>query len=107
MLLGLKKWGILLLSFLRANSLLLVIKKQLDIPFFLGKEVETAGSFGAGVLVNTTEAGTVNPDGYVYIYGVRGKNKEVMVARVLPENIEAFDQWTFGMEMAGAMMFRR
>ena len=70
-------------------------KRQLDIPFFLGKEVETTGSFGAGVLVNTKEAGAENADGYIYIYGVRGKNKEVMVARVQPENIETFEQWTF------------
>ncbi len=70
-------------------------KRQLDIPFFLGKEVEVTGSFGAGVLVNTAEAGAANADGYIYIYGVRGKDKEVMVARVKPESIEAFDQWTF------------
>src|SRR5699024_7377857 len=30
-----------------------------------------------------------------YIYGVRGMGKNVMVARVLPQNIEVFDQWTF------------
>lgn len=70
-------------------------KKQVDIPFFLGKDVDTTGSFGAGVLVNTKEAGAPDPDGYIYIYGVRGKNKAVMVARVLPENIEAFNEWTF------------
>jgi hypothetical protein len=70
-------------------------KRQLDIPFFLGKDVDSTGSFGAGVLVNTEEAGAPNPDGYIYVYGVRGKNKGVMVARVLPENIEVFDRWTF------------
>lgn len=70
-------------------------KRQIDIPFFLGREVDSTGSFGAGVLVNTREAGAPNPDGYVYIYGVRGKKKNVLVARVLPKNIEAFDQWTF------------
>jgi hypothetical protein len=70
-------------------------KRQLDIPFFLGKKTDSTGSFGAGVLVNTAEAGAPNPDGYLYIYGVRGQKKNVMVARVLPENIEAFEQWTF------------
>lgn len=70
-------------------------KRQIDIPFFLEKEVEQTGSFGAGVLVNTKEAGSLNPDGFIYIYGVRGQKKNVMVARVLPENIEAFDKWTF------------
>ncbi len=70
-------------------------QKQVDIPFLLGKDVATHGSFGAGVLVNTSEAGAATPDGYVYIYGVRGKNKEVMVARVLPENIDSFNEWRF------------
>lgn len=70
-------------------------KQQVDIPFFLNQEVENTGSFGAGVLVNTKEADAPAADGYIYIYGVRGKNKAVMVARVSPENIEAFSEWTF------------
>ena len=69
--------------------------RQLDVPFFLGEKVDSVGSFGAGVLVNTAEAGAPKPDGFVYIYGVRGKNKGVMVARVQPQNIEDFYQWTF------------
>jgi hypothetical protein len=69
--------------------------RQVDVPFFLGRKVDSTGSFGAGVLVNTKEAGASNPDGYIYVYGVRGKTKNVMVARFLPEDIEAFDKWTF------------
>jgi hypothetical protein len=51
-------------------------KKQIDIPFLLGKRVDSVGSFGAGLLVNTKEAGAVSPDGYLYIYGVRGKQRK-------------------------------
>lgn len=69
--------------------------RQLDLPFFLGKEVDSTGSFGAGILVNTKEAGAANPDGYVYIYGIRGKEKKLMVARVKPAAIENFAEWTF------------
>jgi len=69
--------------------------RQMDVPFFLGKKVDSVGSFGAGVMVNTAEAGAPRPDGFVYIYGVRGKNKGVMVARVMPQDIEAFSKWTF------------
>jgi len=69
--------------------------RQLDVPFYLGQKVDSVGSFGAGVLVNTVEAGAPKPDGYVYIYGVRGPKKAVMVARVLPQDIEVFDKWTF------------
>lgn len=68
-------------------------KKQVDIPFYLGKDVDSIGCFGAGILVNTKDAGEVNPDGYVYIYGVR--KGELLVSRVLPENIEQFNKWTF------------
>ncbi|WEK34228.1 MAG: DUF4185 domain-containing protein [Candidatus Pseudobacter hemicellulosilyticus] len=69
--------------------------RQLDIPFFLGQETDSTGSFGAGIFVNTAAAGAKDPDGYVYIYGVRGKTKALMVARVQPESIESFDQWRF------------
>ncbi|NTS42568.1 DUF4185 domain-containing protein [Flavisolibacter sp. BT320] len=69
--------------------------RQLDIPFFLGKKVDQVGSYGAGILVNTVEAGAPKPDGFVYIYGVRGQKKGVMVARVQPQHIEAFDRWRF------------
>lgn len=69
--------------------------RQLDIPFFLGKEVDSTGSFGAGILVNTEAAGAQHPDGYAYIYGIRGKEKKLMVARVKPADIESFDKWTF------------
>lgn len=70
-------------------------KRQVDIPFWLNRAVDSVGSFGAGILVNTKEGGAVNPDGYVYIYGCKGQNKQVMVARVQPADIESFDLWRF------------
>lgn len=70
-------------------------QRQLDIPFFLGRDVDSTGSFGAGLMVNTKEAGAPSPDGYLYIYGCRGSNKQVLAARVKPAEIEAFDKWEF------------
>ena len=70
-------------------------KRQVDIPFWLGRPVDSVGSWGAAVLVNTSEAGATHPDGYVYVYGVRGATKKVMAARVKPADIESFDQWRF------------
>jgi hypothetical protein len=70
-------------------------QRQMDIPFFKGTVAGEPGSFGAGVLVNTKEAGAANPDGYIYIYGVWGQQKNVVVARVLPGDIENFPEWTF------------
>lgn len=72
--------------------------KQIQTPFFIKGASDTAsdqGSFGAGIFVNTKEAGVTNPDGYLYVYGVRGKQKNVMVARVKPASFKQFDQWTF------------
>ncbi|HTN05746.1 DUF4185 domain-containing protein [Agriterribacter sp.] len=68
---------------------------QMEIPFFQGENADSIGSFGAGLLVNTKKAGVPNASGYLYIYGVRGKNKEVIVARVRPEFIEQFNAWRF------------
>lgn len=70
-------------------------QQQIETPFFLSGTAETYGSFGAGVFPNLKEAGYKNADGYVYVYGVRGKKKEVLVARVMPKDFEQFDQWRF------------
>ncbi|MDO7875863.1 DUF4185 domain-containing protein [Hymenobacter sp. ASUV-10] len=71
-------------------------QRQLDTPFFLpGSGPGDYGSLGGGIFVNTKEAGAPQPDGYVYVYGVRGKAKNVMVARVLPADIEDFGKWRY------------
>lgn len=51
--------------------------------------------FGSGIYVNTKKARAPHPDGFVYIYGVMEANKSLIAARLLPEDIEAFDRWTF------------
>lgn len=71
---------------------------QTQTPFFIKGTSDTAaeqGSFGAGIFVNTKEAGISNGDGYVYVYGVRGKQKNVLAARVKPAQFKQFDEWTF------------
>lgn len=71
-------------------------QRQIDTPLFLtGNSESDYGSFGAGVFVNTREAGVPHPDGYIYVYGLRGKAKNVMVARVEPANIEDFSRWRY------------
>ena len=72
-----------------------VAQRQLDTPFYMEGDPENTGSFGAGILVSTEAAGALSPDGYVYVYGVKGTKKEVMVARTAPKDIEQFDQWEF------------
>jgi hypothetical protein len=68
--------------------------EQMDTPFYIDQNGEN-GSFGAGIYVNTKKAGAPKPDGYVYVYGVKGQAKKLLVARVLPQDFEAFDKWTF------------
>jgi hypothetical protein len=68
---------------------------QMDTPFFLSGSSDTYGSFGACIFPNTKEAYAPNADGYVYIYGLRGKAKNVLVARVKPEQFEDFSSWRF------------
>ncbi|MDF2382708.1 DUF4185 domain-containing protein [Nostoc ellipsosporum NOK] len=70
-------------------------KRQIDIPFGLNRPADSAGFFGSAVFVNTAEAGAPDPDGYVYIYGVRGADKQVLVARVKPVDVESFGDWRF------------
>ncbi|MEP7107710.1 MAG: DUF4185 domain-containing protein [Ferruginibacter sp.] len=70
-------------------------QEQMDTPFFLAGPNDNNGSFGACIFANTREAFATNADGYVYIYGVRGKAKNVMVARVRPEQFEDFGNWRF------------
>ena len=68
---------------------------QMDTPFFLSGSSDNNGSFGACIFPNTKEAFAPNADGYVYVYGLRGKAKNVMVARVKPEQFEDFSSWRF------------
>jgi len=53
--------------------------------------------FGAAMTANTKQAGAKNPDGYIYVYGYKTTMglRELVVARVLAERFEFFDDWRF------------
>ncbi|MBS7564739.1 DUF4185 domain-containing protein [Mucilaginibacter sp. Bleaf8] len=68
--------------------------KEMDTPFYLDNNGEI-GSFGAGVYINTVKAGAPAPDGYIYVYGVKGMAKQLLVARVKPADFERFAKWKF------------
>ena len=44
------------------------------------------------------------PDGYIYVYGVRGGNKELLVARVKDDQFEDFHNGAIGMAAAGMLI---
>jgi hypothetical protein len=69
--------------------------RQMDTPLFLTDEKGNSGSFGAGIYVNTKQAGARHPDGYIYVYGVKGPTKTLLVARVLPKDFEHFNKWAY------------
>lgn len=93
-------------SFKQVGNTLLALKagskppfadhRQIETPFLIEAADESeSGSLGAGIFVNTKNAGVPNPDGYIYVYGVKGKAKNLFVVRVLPERFEDFDSWRF------------
>jgi hypothetical protein len=51
--------------------------------------------FGSGLFNNTKEAGAPSPDGYLYIYGLIGKDKSLIAARVKAGKLETFDAWRY------------
>jgi hypothetical protein len=70
--------------------------RQLETPFsFHGAKAEDKGTFGAAIFVNTKSVVTKNADGYVYVYGVKGKSKSLIAARVKIDNFESFEKWRF------------
>ncbi len=69
--------------------------RQLDAPLIIAREDGARGTFGSAVYVNTVEAGAPNPDGFVYVYGLVDPNKQLVVARFKPENVEEFDTWRY------------
>lgn len=54
--------------------------------------------FGGAVFQSTEDAGAINPDGYVYVYGyndIENLGRELVVSRVKPEDIEKFDSYEY------------
>jgi hypothetical protein len=71
---------------------------QADTPlFFVPTDGRGEIMLGSAVMANTAEAGGPFPDGYIYIYGYQSEpySKKLVVARVLPDEIEDFSRWRY------------
>jgi Domain of unknown function (DUF4185) len=68
---------------------------QVDAPLFMDIEGFGKGTFGSGIFVNTEKAGAKNPDGFIYVYGLIDPNKQLVVARVHPQNFKEFNKWRY------------
>ncbi|GAA4314757.1 hypothetical protein GCM10023149_11010 [Mucilaginibacter gynuensis] len=70
-------------------------QKQEDTPLYLLDNKGDIGSFGAGIYANTKSAGAPDADGYIYVYGVRGMAKQLVLARVPAKSFDDFKQWRY------------
>src|SRR5699024_5185989 len=79
-----KEW-----SFKQVGNALLVLEKDSKPPFKNYKEIKTpfliegeeeteSSSLGAGIFANVQTADVPAPDGYIYVYGVKGKSKDLI-----------------------------
>jgi len=71
--------------------------QQKDTPFWFDSEKDPSGrgSFGVAIYDNTVEAGVPDPDGFIYVYGIRGKGKSLYAGKVKAEEFEKFEKWKF------------
>ncbi|MDR3111152.1 MAG: DUF4185 domain-containing protein [Planctomycetaceae bacterium] len=61
---------------------------------------KTVVAFGSGILENTKQSGSINPDGYIYIYGYRDKDgkssaRSLTAARCLPQEFADPYRWRY------------
>ncbi len=92
-------------DFIESGVSIIAMPKGSNPPFNKQRQIETSlhikndklgeGSFGAGILVNTKWAGAPAPDGYVYVYGCTGNDKNLVVARVKPKDFEKLNEWRY------------
>ena len=69
--------------------------RQLETSLHIKNEKLGEGNMGAGILVNTKWAGAPAADGYVYVYGCIGADKNLIAARVKPADFEDQGEWRF------------
>ena len=71
------------------------VAENFDIESDVG---DVAYDFSSALVDNTGRGGaTPQPDGYIYIYGLKneGSSRQAIVARVLPEEFDDASKWTF------------
>lgn len=92
-------------DFIEPDVSLLALPEGSRPPFEQQRQIKTPlhiivpglgeGNFGAGILVNSKWAGAPHPDGYVYVYGCIGQDKNLVAARVKPKHFENFKKWRY------------
>ncbi len=82
--------------FREVGNALIVIPPGSKYPFANHRQLELSFSNTLDSLNISLGAGVhADGDGFIYIYGIRGRNKELIAARTKAEAIENFDAWEF------------
>ncbi len=89
--------GVTLLSFTVDSVLNISTPVQRELPLLYDEASDIQTVFGAAVMPLTERSGWPNPDGYVYVYGIRSRpnNKDLVAARVLESYLADVSKWTF------------
>ncbi len=92
-------------DFIEPGVSIIAVPKNSKPPFNNQRQIETNltiknaklgdGNMGAGILVNTKWAGASSPDGYIYVYGCIGNDKNLVAARVKPKDFEKLNEWRY------------
>ncbi len=96
--LGFEVNGVSLLKFNLDDEDFIKNVQQFDTPLYYK---DTTANWdivlGQAVMPMTNVSGNPGADGYIYIYGPRSgsSDKQLVAARVLPENIEDFGKWQY------------
>jgi len=70
-------------------------QRHIKVPLHVVTEKYGEGNFGSGIFANTSWAGAKNPDGYIYVYGCIGTDKNLIAARIESRHFENTDAWEF------------
>jgi len=96
--LGFELNGVALLKFSMDSLNFISDVEQFDTPLYLKNQTENWEIvLGQAIMPMTISSGNPSPDGYIYVYGPRNNSsgKELVAARVLPDDIENFGQWQY------------
>ena len=90
--------GTTLISFSLNEDDQIIHYEHIDAPLYYNNDqTDTEIVLGQAIMPMTENSGNPNPDGYIYVFGPNSHLfiKDMVVARVLPENISNFSEWQF------------
>lgn len=89
--------GVILVSFAPNSTKIVPSYTQREVPLIYDESSTVQSVFGGAILPMTETSGNQNPDGYIYVYGIRSYSgsKELLVARVPEADFTDFSKYTF------------